>query len=84
MGKCLSDNKNKKGDVYSVDKTTKRGVTSKSMMSTQTDTTTTRLSTLEMQTGFEDLYSKVVNIHHFEQIRVIGRGSFGKVLLIRK
>jgi len=30
------------------------------------------------------LYSKDVNLHHFEILKVIGRGSFGKVFLVEK
>lgn len=42
------------------------------------------MSSLEMNPGEEDLYSKTININHFEIVKVIGRGSFGKVYLVQK
>ena len=44
----------------------------------------TRVSSLEMTPGEEELYSKSININHFKIVRVIGRGSFGKVYLVQK
>lgn len=32
----------------------------------------------------QDLYSKKVNLDHFEILKVVGRGSFGKVFLVQK
>lgn len=31
-----------------------------------------------------DLYSKKVNLNHFDILKVVGRGSFGKVFLVKK
>lgn len=45
---------------------------------------TQRLSSLMMNPGEEDLYSKDVNINHFKICKVIGRGSFGKVFMVQK
>jgi len=81
MGNCFTEKK--KSDVYSVDKSDDTPI-NKSMLSSQTDGTNTRVSTLEMQTGYEDLYSKAVNLNHFDIVRVIGRGSFGKVYLVQQ
>lgn len=53
-------------------------------MSNHTDDSRTRVSTLEMNPGEEELYSKAININHFDIIKVIGRGSFGKVYLVKK
>lgn len=44
----------------------------------------TRIDSLEMVSGEEELYSKKVNLNHFEIVKVIGRGSFGKVYLVQK
>ena len=44
----------------------------------------TKVSSLEMTPGEEELYSKSININHFNIVKVIGRGSFGKVYLVQK
>ena len=44
----------------------------------------TKVSSLEMTPGQEELYSKSINVNHFNTIKVIGRGSFGKVYLVQK
>ena len=44
----------------------------------------TRIDSLDMVPGEEELYSKTININHFDIVRVIGRGSFGKVYLVKK
>lgn len=44
----------------------------------------TRIDSLDMVPGEEELYSKTINLNHFEIVKVIGRGSFGKVYLVQK
>jgi serine/threonine protein kinase len=44
----------------------------------------TRIDSLDMIPGEEELYSKTININHFDIVKVIGRGSFGKVYLVKK
>lgn len=57
----------------------------KSIMSAQTEgSKLTRIDSLDMIPGEEELYSKTINLNHFEIVKVIGRGSFGKVFLVQK
>lgn len=56
----------------------------RSMMSSQEGSKVTRIDSLDMVPGEEELYSKSVNLNHFEIIKVIGRGSFGKVYMVKK
>ena len=88
MGNCFTSKKNKElSDVGLNDSAVTSSNDSKltkSMVSNQTDGIQTRVSTLEMNPGEEDLYSKAININHFEIVKVIGRGSFGKVFLVKK
>ncbi len=44
----------------------------------------TRIDSLDMAPGEEELYSKSINLNHFDIVKVIGRGSFGKVYLVQK
>jgi len=44
----------------------------------------TRIDSLKMIEGEEELYSKSINLNHFDIVKVIGRGSFGKVYLVKK
>lgn len=43
-----------------------------------------KLSTLAMEPGEEDLFSKRINIDSFEIDKVIGKGAYGKVYLVTK
>ena len=56
----------------------------RSIMSSQEGSKATRFDSLDMVPGEEELYSKSVNLNHFEIIKVIGRGSFGKVYMVKK
>jgi serine/threonine protein kinase len=56
----------------------------RSIMSSQEGSKITRIDSLDMVPGEEELYSKTVNLNHFEIIKVIGRGSFGKVYMVKK
>ena len=59
--------------------------TKRSIVSSQGETSKdTRLDSLDMVPGEEELYSKTININHFDIVKVIGRGSFGKVFLVKK
>jgi len=88
MGNCFASKKNIELNDVALNNSnlndSKSSAVAKSITSSQTDGTNTRVSTLEMVPGEEELYSKAININHFENIRVIGRGSFGKVYLVQK
>lgn len=57
----------------------------KSLVSAQGESSkATRIDSLDMAPGEEELYSKSVNLNHFDIVKVIGRGSFGKVYLVKK
>lgn len=48
------------------------------------ESSVTRIDSLKMIAGEEELYSKSINLNHFDIVKVIGRGSFGKVYLVKK
>jgi len=43
-----------------------------------------KMSTLQINPGEEELFSKKINIDSFEIEKVIGKGGYGKVLLVKK
>lgn len=81
MGNCCRTEK-KTDELYNSSVSNDIEINKSMMSNMSSDGVKTRVSTLEMTPGYEELYSKSVNINHFEIVRVIGRGSFGKVYLV--
>jgi serine/threonine protein kinase len=86
MGNCwVKKTGSTSSDIIENDEGEKRRkVNKRSLISAQTEMSKeTRIDSLDMIPGEEELYSKTININHFDVVKVIGRGSFGKVYLVK-